>query len=213
MNEHYPFVNPPLPYAYDAMEPYIDTLTMKLHHDRHLQTYVNELNNTLKNRPQLQSLSLEQLLMTVNSMPPEIQTSVRNNAGGMYNHIFYFMNLRNPSTETPPYPFRAYLESEFGDFQTFQDAFTKAALSVFGSGYAWLVVDAFGNPKIITTANQDTPLTSNLYPLLTIDVWEHAYYLKHYNQRSDYIKDWFRIINWKHVAVNQAELLLPQDHA
>lgn len=202
MNEKYPFVNPPLPYAYDAMEPYIDTQTMKLHHDRHLQTYVDQLNNILKDKPKLQSLSLEQLLMTIDSMPPEIRNSVRNNAGGVYNHIFYFMNLRNPSTEEPPYPLRVYLESGFGDYKTFQNALTEAALSVFGSGYAWLVINAFGNPQIITTGNQDTPLPNNLYPLLNVDVWEHAYYLKHYNKRADYLKDWFHVINWKHVNQN-----------
>lgn len=202
MNEKYPFINPPLPYEYDGMEPYIDTKTMRLHHNRHLQAYVDQLNNILKNHPEYQSLSLEQLLMSVDSMPLDIQRNVRNNAGGVYNHIFYFMNLQNPSTEKPPYPLQTYLESKFRSYEAFQNALTEAALSVFGSGYAWLVIDAFGNPKIITTANQDTPFSQNMYPLLNVDVWEHAYYLKHYNQRADYIKDWFQVINWKRVNQN-----------
>lgn len=196
MNEHYPFVNPPLPYAYQAMEPFIDTKTMQLHHDRHLQTYVDNLNQTLKDYPEFQNLSLEQLLISVPSLPEDIQAPVTNNAGGVYNHIFFFENLKNPSTEAPSEPLSDYLNSDFDSFDAFQKAFRAAALSVFGSGYAWLVLDSFGVLKIITTKNQDTPLPLNMYPILNLDVWEHAYYLKHYNVRADYISDWFRIINW-----------------
>lgn len=200
MNEHYPFVNPPLPYSTHAMEPYIDTKTMELHHDRHLQTYVDNLNTALKDYPEYHALSLEELLLSVDSMPAEIQTSIKNNAGGVYNHIFYFFNLKNPSEEEPPQPLKSYLEAQFGKYEDFQTAFGEAALSVFGSGYAWLVIDAFGNLKIITTANQDTPFSRNMYPLLNVDVWEHAYYLKHYNKRADYIKDWFQVVNWNQVS-------------
>lgn len=204
MNEKYPFVNPPLPYEYDSMEPYIDTETMRLHHNRHLQTYVDKLNDILSKYPQYQSLSLEQLLVSTDSMPSEIQTGIRDNAGGVYNHIFYFMNLKNPSTEKPAFPLQSYLDTVFHDFETFQQKFTDAALSVFGSGYAWLVINALGEPQIVTTANQDTPLTMCLFPLLNIDVWEHAYYLKHFNRRADYVKDWFAVINW--TRVNQLYL-------
>lgn len=204
MNEKYPFVNPPLPYEYDAMEPYIDTQTMRLHHNRHLQTYVDHLNDILANYPQFQSLTLEQLLIGAPSMPSEIQTGIRNNAGGVYNHIFFFMNLKNPCSDKPPFPLESYLNTTFHDYETFQQKFTEAALSVFGSGYAWLVIDSFGNPQIMTTANQDTPWSTNMFPLLNIDVWEHAYYLKHYNRRDNYIKDWFSVINWE--RVNQSFL-------
>lgn len=204
MNEKYPFVNPPLPYEYDGLEPYIDAETMRLHHNRHLQTYVDKLNDILSKYPQYQSLSLEQLLISADSIPPEIRSGIRNNAGGVYNHIFYFMNLRNPGSERPPFPLHSYLDTAFHDFGTFQQKFTDAALSVFGSGYAWLVIDALGDPQIITTANQDTPLTMCMFPLLNIDVWEHAYYLKHFNRRADYIKDWFAVINW--TRVNQIYL-------
>ena len=184
------------------MEPYIDTQTMRLHHNRHLQTYVDQLNDILKNYPEYQMLSLEQLLMSVDSMPPKIRTGIRNNAGGVYNHIFYFMNLQNPGSSNPPLPLQSYLESKFKNLATLEDTLTTAAMSVFGSGYAWLVIDAFGNPAIITTANQDTPLSMNMYPLLNIDVWEHAYYLKHFNKRADYVKDWFRVVNWKRANQN-----------
>lgn len=199
MNEKYPFVNPPLPYEYDGMEPYIDTQTMRLHHNRHLQAYVDRLNDILSKHPQYQSLSLEQLLISMDSMPPEIQADIRNNAGGVYNHIFYFMSLKNPGPQEPPFPLQSYLDSTFHNYETFQQLFTEAALSVFGSGYAWLVINALGNPQITTTANQDTPLAMNMFPLLNIDVWEHAYYLKHFNRRTDYIKDWFSVINWDRV--------------
>lgn len=199
MNEHYPFLNPPLPYAYNAMEPYIDTKTMKLHHDRHLQTYVDNLNHILADYPDYQMLSLEQLLMNTDSLPLELRTPIRNNAGGVFNHLFYFSLLKNPGVQAPPKPLSAYINADFGDFTSFMKAFAKTALSVFGSGYAWLVLDCFQHLRIVTTANQDTPLPLQLRPLLCLDVWEHAYYLKHFNKRADYIADWFSIINWEQV--------------
>ena len=208
MNEHYPFTNPPLPYPYEAMEPYIDTLTMHLHHDRHLQTYVDNLNRILKDYPAYHQLSLEELLMYQKSLPPEIQTGVRNNAGGVYNHIMYFSCLKNPGMEEPPHPLNQMIAKCFKDYSGFQTEFTNAALSVFGSGYAWLVADAFGRLLILTSANQDCPLSENLFPLLNLDVWEHAYYLKHYNERAAYISDWFHIVNWDQAAANY-QMLFP----
>lgn len=202
MNQHYPFVNPPLPYDYNALEPFIDTKTMELHHDRHLQTYVDNLNNILKDYPEYQNLSLQELIIYSDSLPDLIRKPIINNAGGVYNHIFYFSNLRNPSTFTPPQPLSQLINSNFGNFNKFKQAFTEAALSVFGSGYAWLVLDAFGNLTIITTTNQDTPIALNVCPILNIDVWEHAYYLKHYNKRIDYINDWFKVINWQQIEQN-----------
>lgn len=202
MNQKYPFVNPPLPYAYDALEPFIDTKTMELHHDRHLQTYVDNLNKTLKDYPQYQNMSLQELLIFSSSLPVAIQKNIINNAGGVYNHIFYFSILKNPSVSIPSQPLSKFINSIFENYNKFKQAFTEAALSVFGSGYAWLVLDAFGKLKIITTANQDTPLLLNLCPILNIDVWEHAYYLKHYNKRVDYINNWFNIINWQQIEQN-----------
>lgn len=196
MNGHYPFVNPPLPYAYDALEPYIDTKTMQLHHDRHLQTYVDNLNTILKDYPEYQDLSLEQLLLYPDLLPASIRTAVKNNAGGVYNHIFFFSTLKKPTQMPESNALLTHIAAQFGSTEKFLTAFLKAGLSVFGSGYAWLVQDAHGFLKIITTQNQDTPLTANLSPILPLDVWEHAYYLKHYNKRADYIKDWMQVINW-----------------
>lgn len=202
MNKHYPFINTPLPYAYNALEPYIDAKTMQLHHDKHLQTYIDNLNNTLKEYPQFQTWTLEQLLTNVPSLPEKIQTTVRNNAGGVFNHQFYFANLLNPAPSQPVGVLREAIMKTYGNYETFRSQYKTAALSVFGSGYAWLVVDATGNLQIITTQNQAPPLSLGMCPVLNLDVWEHAYYLKHYNLRADYIEDWFHVINWEHANRN-----------
>ncbi|MEY8355949.1 superoxide dismutase [Lachnospiraceae bacterium 54-53] len=197
MNEHYPFVNPPLPYAYDALEPCIDTKTMCLHHDRHLQTYVNNLNNTLKDCPELQNWSLEKLLCNAKCCNNEVWTSIKHNGGGVYNHIFYFNGMSDSETRFQAGSLYYAIVACFGSVETFFDKFREKALSVFGSGYAWLVVDRNCKLKIITTANQDTPIVQCLCPILTIDVWEHAYYLLHYNDREAYICNWFQVIDWE----------------
>ena len=197
MNQHYKFVNTPLPYSYNAMEPYIDEKTMYLHHDKHLQTYIDNLNNALSQYPEFQTWTLEQLLVNVPSLPTDLQTAVTNNGGGVFNHQFYFSNLTNPAPSQPVGLLAESINMEFGSFQDFQNQFKTAALSVFGSGYTWLVVNAVGQLAIITTKNQDTPLPLGMCPVLNLDVWEHAYYLKHYNLRGDYIDDWFHVVNWK----------------
>lgn len=202
MNEHYPFVNPPLPYSYDAMEPYIDAKTMELHHDRHLQTYVDNLNQLLKDYPEYQEFTLEQLVLYAACMPAHMRTAVRNNAGGVYNHILYFNTLKNSGGRRPKGRLSALIDWQFGSFENFQKLFTDAALSVFGSGYAWLIRNAADKLSIQTTANQDTPLFFNVRPILAVDVWEHAYYLKHYNMRAAYMKDWFSVVNWEEVERN-----------
>lgn len=220
-NNYYPFINLPLPYAYDAMEPFIDEKTMMLHHDRHLQTYIDNLNNALKTSPELQKLSLEQLIRNASRLPEPLQTSIRNNAGGVYNHRFFFNSLKpaespgsaavpeaaeasDPSHENQP---SGELAHRLGSFDNFKSVFKKAALSVFGSGYAWLVTDG-GRLRIVTTANQNTPLEQDLCPVLSIDVWEHAYYLKHYNLRADYIDDWFSVIDWEQAEKNYQRCIL-----
>ena len=197
MNEHYPFVNPPLPYAYDALEPYIDTKTMHLHHDRHLQTYVDNLNSALKSYPEMHNWSLEQLIYNVDRLPSAIRQAVRNNGGGVYNHIFYFNGMSNAETRSNAGSLYNAIMRDFGSIEAFYEEFKKQALSVFGSGYAWLVADRNGKLKIVTSANQDTPIAQNLCPVVGIDVWEHAYYLKHYNERAAYIDDWFHVANWE----------------
>ena len=194
-NQYYPFVNLPLPYAYDAMEPYIDAETMYLHHDRHLQTYINNLNAVLRDNPRLQKLSLEALIRSAGRLPGSVQTSVRNNAGGVYNHRLFFEGLVNPSPDEPTGRPAELIRRQYGSVDGFLGALREAALSVFGSGYAWLVYNGRGL-KIVTTPNQNTPLEEGLCPVLNLDVWEHAYYLKHYNLRADYITDWTNVINW-----------------
>lgn len=179
------------------MEPFIDIQTMYLHHDKHLQTYVDNLNKALRNYPFLQTFTLEQLLCNLESMPMEIRTQIRNNAGGVYNHCFYFNGLSKEHGQKPQGELAEAIDRQYGSYEKFKEEFTGAALSVFGSGYAWLVIDPQGKLKIVTTANQDTPLAGNLAPVLVIDVWEHAYYLKHFNVRADYIKDWFEVVNWR----------------
>ena len=200
-NEYYPFVNLPLPYAYDALEPYIDEKTMHLHHDKHLQTYIDNLNKVLDAHPELQSLSLTELLKYLSRMPADVQQPIRNNGGGVYNHRFYFALLTNPSEGEAVGHLGEAITRTFGSFQNFKDQFKQAALSVFGSGYAWLVLNN-GRLEIMTTANQNTSIELRLGPILAIDVWEHAYYLKHYNVRADYIDDWFKVVNWEQAELN-----------
>ena len=202
MNGHYKFVNTPLPYAFGAMEPYIDKKTMYLHHDKHLQTYIDNLNRTLSNHPELQNWTLEQLIINAPCLPKEIRTDIRNNSGGVFNHQFYFSNLANPALPQPVGILEQAIKNAFGSYPSFRSQFKEAALSVFGSGYAWLVVNAAGQLGILTTQNQDTPLEMGLVPVLNIDVWEHAYYLKHYNLRADYIDDWFHVVNWEQAGQN-----------
>lgn len=209
-NEYYPFINLPLPYAYDTLEPFIDEKTMYLHHDRHLQTYIDNLNKTLDSYPPLQTLSLRSMLKNISQLPESIRQSIRNNAGGVFNHRFYFDLLAKPSDNYSRGQLSAAIMRTYGDHRQFKQSFKDAALSVFGSGYAWLVLDK-GNLKIMTTANQNTPLEYNLEPILTIDVWEHAYYLKHYNQRSMYIDNWLQVVNWKQAEQNFFDAILQQD--
>lgn len=202
MNEHYPFENPPLPYEYSGLEPYIDTQTMHLHHDKHLQTYVDNLNKLLEPYPTLHLWSLEKLIRLSDRLPPHIQMPVKNNAGGVYNHILYFNGMQNKEPSIPVGSLAKRIDNTFDSYDNFKEAMTTSALSVFGSGYAWLVADYNKRIKIISTPNQNTPFSFNLSPILLIDVWEHAYYLKHYNKRVDYIADWLSIINWEQAENN-----------
>lgn len=199
MNEHYPFELLPLPYDYNELEPYIDKETMKIHHDKHLGTYVENLNKVLSNYPQYYNWSIEKILHNISSLPLEIQTPVKNNAGGVFNHNLYFSSLSNKIENIDEMKFIKSVNSQFGSFDIFLKQLMESALSVFGSGYANVVLNRNGNIMIIKKQNQDTPLESNLYPLFLIDVWEHAYYLKHKNKREEYIKDLFKIINWKSI--------------
>jgi Fe-Mn family superoxide dismutase len=158
---------------------------------------VDNLNKTLKDYPELQSWSLEQLICSADRFPEPLRTSIRDNGGGVYNHIFYFNGMSPSETRQQAGMLYPAIVRDFGSADQFYDEFKKQALSVFGSGYAWLVVDPNGNLRIVTSANQDTPIVQNLCPVAAIDVWEHAYYLKHYNERAAYIDDWFHVVDWE----------------
>ena len=188
---------PDLPYAYDALEPYIDEETMHLHHDKHHHTYVNNVNAALAKHPEIGE-DLEQLLSDVATIPADIRQAVINNGGGHLNHAL-FWELMTPEKTEPSAALAADLEATFGSFEDFKAAFTTAATSRFGSGWAWLVVNPDGKLEVTSTANQDTPISEGKTPILGIDVWEHAYYVKYRNVRPDYIKAFFSVINWNKV--------------
>ena len=207
MPEYCEFVNEPLPYPYQAMEPYIDIQTMYLHHAKHLQAYIDQLNRLIKECPSLQALVytdrptcgfevLKQILCNLDAIPDFMRTNVKNNAGGVFNHWFYFNGLSTQPAQRPQGTLAESIHWKFGSFSGFQKEMNKAAMAVFGSGYAWLAADEEKNLKIIQTANQDTPIAHNLVPIVCVDVWEHAYYLKHKNLRADYLTDWFFVVNW-----------------
>ena len=195
----YPFKNPPLPYGYSSLEPFIDSKTMHLHHDKHLETYVDNLNKVLANHEELWNYSLQELIMNSDILPYKIRTPVLNNAGGVYNHVFYFQSMTDNKNERPSELVSFLISKSFGSYDGFKRAMKDAALGVFGSGYAWLVVDfEFDKLVVMQTANQDTLLNlRGIMPLLNLDVWEHAYYLKNYNKRNEYIDNWFNVVNWK----------------
>lgn len=192
-----PFENTPLPYAFDALEPYIDARTMEIHHDRHLQAYIDGLNRAIAPFPALQNCTAARLAVLNAPALRCIRPVLCRNAGGVFNHRFYFAGMTpDGSRRLPCGALQSAVLQTFGTQAAFEDAFTKAALGVFGSGYVWLVRDVAGRPRIITTANQDTPMARGLRPLLCCDVWEHAYYLKHQNRRADYAADWLRVADW-----------------
>lgn len=192
-----PFENTPLPYAFDALEPYIDARTMEIHHDLHLQAYIDGLNRAIAPFPALQNCTAARLAVLNAPALRCIRPALCRNAGGVFNHRFYFAGMTpDGSRRLPCGALQSAVLQTFGTQAAFEDAFTKAALGVFGSGYVWLVRDVAGRPRIITTANQDTPMARGLRPLLCCDVWEHAYYLKHQNRRADYAADWLRVADW-----------------
>lgn len=187
---------PDLPYAYDALEPFIDTATMQLHHDKHHAAYVAKLNEALAKHPEVAEKNLEELLSDLNAVPEDIRTAVRNHGGGHMNHSMFWKMLA-PAAEsgTPEGKLLEALNSEFGDVEKFKAAFTDAATKVFGSGWVWLVSDQ-GKLAIIATPLQDNPISQGKKAILGLDVWEHAYYLKYQNKRADYIAAWWNVVNW-----------------
>jgi superoxide dismutase, Fe-Mn family len=193
------FTLPPLPYAFDALEPSIDAKTMEIHHDRHHKAYVDNLNKALEGNPELLSKSVYDLVRDLASVPEKVRTAVRNNGGGHANHSLFWLMMAPKNGGKPNGDLGKAIDAAFGGFDQFQTQFTQAAMTRFGSGWAWLVLDK-GKLAIKSTANQDSPLTDGQTPLLGIDVWEHAYYLKYQNKRADYVKAWWDVVNWKYVA-------------
>ena len=192
----------PLPYAFDALEPHFDALTMEIHHDRHHAAYVANLNGALEKHPELFDKSAESLIADLSSVPGDIRTAVRNNGGGHVNHSFFWDLLSANGGGAPTGDLADAINGEFGDFETFKAQFTQAGITRFGSGWAWLSVDGGGKLMVSSTANQDNPISEGLKPVLGLDVWEHAYYLKFQNKRPDYIGAFWNIVNWNQAAEN-----------
>jgi superoxide dismutase, Fe-Mn family len=194
------FTLPDLPYAYDALEPHIDARTMEIHHTKHHQTYINNANEALQGHDNLQQLSVEDLLRRIDDVPQDIRTKIRNNAGGHANHSLFWQIMSRDGGGEPSGELAEQIRSAFGDFASFRDQFSNAGKGRFGSGWAWLVLGEGGKLQVIDTANQDSPLMSGYQPILGLDVWEHAYYLKYQNRRPDYIEAWWNVVNWPEVG-------------
>lgn len=191
---------PRLPYDYSALEPHIDTRTMAVHHDKHHQAYVNNLNKALEGYPELQNKLTLQLLSHLDGVPEEIRTAVRNNGGGHLNHKMFWKSLDPDGSDGPRGQLAEALVEAFGSFVDFKAAFSEAATTLFGSGWTWLCVDGEGKLLITTTAGHDNPVSEGLIPLLVLDVWEHAYYLKYENRRADYVAAWWNVVSWGYVS-------------
>jgi len=193
------FELPPLPYAYNALEPTIDEETMHLHHDKHHQAYVTNLNNAVQGT-QFENMSVEDLIRNLSSVPENIRTAVRNNGGGHANHSMYWKIMAPNAGGQPSGPLAAAINQTFGSFDQFKTQFNDAGAKRFGSGWAWLVAGQNGQLQVISTANQDSPLMDGLFPVMGNDVWEHAYYLKYQNRRPDYLNAWWNVVNWDEIA-------------
>ncbi|MEG0328629.1 MAG: superoxide dismutase [Erysipelothrix sp.] len=190
---------PELSYAYDALEPQIDARTMEIHHTKHHQTYITNLNAALEKHPEIADEDLVKLISNINEVPEDIRVAVRNNGGGHLNHSM-FWNIMSPEKgQAPEGSLKEAIDRDFGSVDAFKEKFDAAAKTRFGSGWAWLVVNADKKLEVISTANQDNPIMDGYTPILGLDVWEHAYYLNYQNRRPDYIKEWFEVVNWKQV--------------
>jgi Fe-Mn family superoxide dismutase len=193
------FTLPPLPYPNDALEPHIDARTMEIHHDKHHQAYVNNLNAAIEKAPELANKSLDDLMRSINSVPEAVRTAVRNNGGGHWNHSMFWDIMGPKKGGEPAGKLADAIKSAFGDFSKFKEQFAAAAAGRFGSGWAWLIKDG-GKLSITSTPNQDNPLMDGKTPILGLDVWEHAYYLKYQNKRPDYVTAWWNVVDWDAVA-------------
>jgi Fe-Mn family superoxide dismutase len=194
------FTLPPLPYDYSALEPHIDTQTMQIHHDKHHAAYVNNLNAALESYSDLQNATIEELLSNINDVPEAIRMAVRNNGGGHANHTMFWEIMGPNSGGAPSGALAQAINQAFGDFNSFKQKVNDAGTKRFGSGWAWLVTDQSGKLQVISSANQDSPFMDGQTPILGVDVWEHAYYLKYQNRRPDYLNAWWNTVNWDAIA-------------
>lgn len=190
---------PPLPYAYDALEPHIDEETMHLHHDKHHQAYVNNFNAAVEKHPELQSKTPDELIRNLNSVPDDIRAAVRNNGGGAVNHTMFWQIMAPNGGGEPTGPVADAINRSFGSFDAFKQQFNQAGVGRFGSGWVWLIANPDGSLRITTTANQDNPQSDGQFPIMGNDVWEHAYYLKYQNRRPDYLNAWWNVVNWDEI--------------
>ena len=189
----------PLPYDYAALEPHIDTQTMQIHYGKHHATYVTNLNAAIQKHPELESKSAEELVRNLKTVPEDIRTAVRNNGGGHVNHTMFWQIMKPNGGGKPTGAIADAIQGSFGNFEDFQKQFNDAGLKQFGSGWAWLVKDGGGKLSVISTPNQDNPMSEGHYPIFGNDVWEHAYYLKHQNKRADYLNVWWNVVNWDEI--------------
>jgi len=194
-----PFELPPLPFSYSALEPYIDARTVEIHYTKHHATYLKNLNGALEKHPEISINSIESLLKTLDKIPEDIRVAVRNNGGGYYNHNLYWANMGSNCGGEPTGSLSKAITTSFGDFQNFKTEIEKSGLARLGSGYAWLCKKPDSSLLILSTLNQDTPLTEGYKPLMVVDVWEHAYYLLYQNRRADYLSNWWNLVNWSEV--------------
>jgi len=193
---------PPLPYPSNALEPHIDAKTMEIHHDKHHQAYITNANKALEGHPDLAAKPVDELLADLNKIPESVRTVLRNNAGGHSNHTFFWKIMGPNAGGTPKGKLAEAINSTFGGFDQFKEELQKAAIGRFGSGWAWLVVNKEGKLQITSTANQDTPISDGLKPVVGVDVWEHSYYLLYQNRRPDYLKAWWNVVNWDQAEKN-----------
>jgi superoxide dismutase, Fe-Mn family len=199
-----PFTLPDLPYAFNALEPHIDAKTMEIHHDKHHATYVAKLNAALEKAPTFANKPIEEILRSLDAVPAEVRTAVRNHGGGHLNHSLFWKLLSPKGGGKPSGAVAAAIDASFGSFDAFKEQFTNAAANLFGSGWAWLCSDAGGKLVVAGLPNQDSPVSQGMKPLLGLDVWEHAYYLKYQNKRPDYITAFWNVVSWEQVAANLA---------
>jgi superoxide dismutase, Fe-Mn family len=199
-----PYTVPPLTYPYNALEPHIDTATMRIHHDKHHEAYVAKLNAAIAKFPELKNKPLEELLANLSQVPEDARKVIQNNGGGHYNHAMFWSIMGPNQGGQPKGPLAEAINKKFGSFAQFQQAFETSGASRFGSGWVWLVKTKSGELDIVSTSNQDTPLADGAYPIMGNDVWEHAYYLKYQNRRPAYLKAWWNVVNWSAVAKRYA---------